>query len=73
MFIVLEIVFQHSNFEIVVICIEMQWQIRKPFLSDRLYVIIKSLPEISACFSRKICFRAFLQQIRYTMFAELQS
>ena len=51
---IFEIALQNANFEIinvVTICIEMQRQRKKLFLSDRLCVIIKSVSEISASFS----------------------
>ena len=63
MIIIFEFVPQNANFEIVnvvIICIQMQWQRKKPFLSDRVCVIIKSVSEISASFSNIPCFRAFL-------------
>ena len=56
-----EIALQDANFEIVNIlniCIEIQWQRKKLFLSDRVSVIIKSISEISACFSNILCFWA---------------
>ena len=54
MFSIFEIALQNSNFEIfnvVIICIEMQWQRKKLFLSDWVCVIIKSVSEITASFS----------------------
>ena len=63
MFSIFEIALQNANFEIVnvvTICIEMQWQWKKLFLSDRVFVIIKSVSEISACLSNILCFWAFL-------------
>ena len=51
---IFEIALQNANIEIVnvvIICIEMQWQRKKLFLSDRVCVIIKSVSEITACFS----------------------
>ena len=50
MFIIFEIAYQDANFEIVnvvSICIEMQWQRKKPFLSDKVCMIIKSVSDIS--------------------------
>ena len=55
---------QDANFEIsnvVTICIEMQWQRKKLFLSGRVCVIIKSVSEISACFANILCFWSFSQ------------
>ena len=50
MFCIFEIALQYANFELIVnvvtICIEMQWQRKKLFMSDRLCVIIKSVSEI---------------------------
>ena len=46
---ILDIVLQDANFEIVnvvTICIEIQWQRKKLFRSDRVYVIIKCVSEI---------------------------
>ena len=63
MFSIFEIDLQNANFEIVnvvIISIEMQWQRKKLFLSDRVCVIIKYVSEMSACFSDILCFRAFL-------------
>ena len=57
MFSIFEIALQNANFEIVnvvIICIEMQWQSKKLFLSDRVCVIIKSVSDISASFSNII-------------------
>ena len=54
MFSIFEIALQNANFKIVnvvIICIEMQWQRKKLFLSDRACVISKSVSEISAIFS----------------------
>ena len=54
MFSIFEIAFQDANFEIfdvVAICIEMQWQRKKLFPSDRVCVIIKSVSEVSARFT----------------------
>ena len=51
MFSIFEIGLQDANLEIVnvvTICIEMQWQMKRLFLSDRVCVIIKSVSEISA-------------------------
>ena len=62
-FSIFEIALQDANFEIVdvvTICNEMQWQKKNFFLSDRVCVIIKSVSEISACFSNILCFWAFL-------------
>ena len=53
MFSIFEIALQNANFKIVnvvIICIEMQWQRKKLFLSDRACVISKSVSEISAIF-----------------------
>ena len=63
MFSIYEIALQDANFEIVnveTICIEMQWQRKKLFLSDRVYAISKSVSEISACFSSILSFWASL-------------
>ena len=63
MFNIFEIALQDANFEIVnaaAICIEMLWQRKKLFLSDKVCVIINSVSNISACFSNILCFRAFL-------------
>ena len=60
---IFEIALQDTNFEIVnivTICIKMQWQRKKLFLSDRECVIIKSVSENSACFSNILCFRESL-------------
>ena len=60
---IFEIDLQDSNFEIanvVTICIEMQWQRKKLFLSEIVCVIIKSVSEISACLSNILCFWVFL-------------
>ena len=49
-----EIALQNTDFKtvnVVIICIEMQWQRKKLFLSDRVCVIIKSVSEITASFS----------------------
>ena len=43
------------------ICIEMQLQSKKLFLSDGVCVIIKSVYEISTCFSNILCFWEFLE------------
>ena len=54
---IFEIALQKANFEIVnvvIICIEMQCQRKKLFLSDRVRVNIKSVSEISACFIKYI-------------------
>ena len=62
MFSIYEIALQNANFEIVnvvTICIEMQWQKTRLFLSDRVCVIIKSVSEISTCFSNMLCFCEF--------------
>ena len=62
-FSIIEIALQNANIEIVdvvIICIELQWQRKKPFLSDTVCVIIKSVSEISACFSNILCLWAFL-------------
>ena len=53
-FSIFEIALQNANFNIVnfvIICIEMQWQRRSIFLSDRVCVIIKSVSENTASFS----------------------
>ena len=53
-FSIFEIALQNANLEIVnvvIICIEMQWQRKKLFMSNRVCVIIKSVSEISVCFS----------------------
>ena len=53
MFSIFEIALQNANFKIVnvvIICIEMQWQRKKLFLSYRVCVIIKSVSEITASF-----------------------
>ena len=53
-FSIFEIALQMQNFEIVnvvIICIEMQWQRKKLFQPDRVCVIIKSVSEITASFS----------------------
>ena len=50
MFSIFEITLQNANFEIVnvvIICIEVQWQRKKLFLSDGVCVIIISVSEIS--------------------------
>ena len=63
MFSIFEIALQNANFKIVnvaIICIEMQWQRKKLFLSNRVCVIIKSVYEISASFSNILCFWEFL-------------
>ena len=62
MFSVFEIALQDANFDIVdvvIICIEMQWQRKKHFVYDRVCVIIKSVSENSASFSNILCFWAF--------------
>ena len=62
-FSIFEIALQNANCKIVnvvIICIEMQWQRKKLFLSDRVCVIIKSVSEISASFSNILCFWALL-------------
>ena len=54
MFSIFEIAFHNANFEIVnvvIICIEVQWQRKKLFLSDGVCEIIKSVSEITASFS----------------------
>ena len=63
MFNFFEIAFQGAIYyiiDVVAICIEMQRQRKKLFLSDRACVIIKSVSDVSACFSNILCFRAFL-------------
>ena len=63
MFSIFEIALQDANFvivNVVTICIEMQWQRKKLFLSDRVCVIIKSVSEILACFSFILCFLEYL-------------
>ena len=63
MFSFFEIVFQDAKFEIVyvvTICIEMQWQRNKLFMSDRMCVIVKSASEISACFTNILSLWALL-------------
>ena len=63
MFSIFEIALREANFEIVnvvTICIEMQWQRKKLFLSDRVCVIIKPVSEIFACFSNILCLLPFL-------------
>ena len=58
MFSIFEITLQDENHKIVnivIICIEMQWQRKKLFLSDRVCVIIKSVSEITASFSNILC------------------
>ena len=60
---------QDANFEIVnvvIICIEMHWQRKKLFLSDRVCVIIKSISEMSAWFSNILWFWPFWQSIKCT-------
>ena len=50
----LKLPFKISNYKIiniVIICIEMQWQRKKLFQSDKVCVIIKSASEITAIFS----------------------
>ena len=57
-----EIALQNANekiLNVVIICIEMQWERMKIFLSDRVCVIIKSVSEITASFSNIKCFWAF--------------
>ena len=63
MFSIFEIALLDANVEIVnfvTFCIEMQWQRKKLFLSDKVCVIIKYVSEISASFSNILCFWAFL-------------
>ena len=55
-FSIFEIALQNANYMIVnfvIICIEMQWQRKKRFLSDRVCVIMKSVSVITASFSNK--------------------
>ena len=62
-FSIFEIAIKNANlliFNVVIICIEMQWQRKKLFLSDRVCVIIKSVSEATASFSNILCFWAFL-------------
>ena len=62
MFSIFEIALRNINFEIVnvvIICIEMQWQRKKFLLSDSVCVIIKSVSEITASFSNILCIWAF--------------
>ena len=62
-FSIFDIALQDANFEIVhvvIICIEMQRQRKKLFMSDRVCVIIKAVSEITASFSNVLCFWAFL-------------
>ena len=54
MFTIIEVAIQNANVKIVnvvTICIEMQWQRNKLFLSDRVCVIIKSVSENTDSFS----------------------
>ena len=62
-FSIFEIALQNANIKIinfVIICIEVQWQRKKLFLFDSVCVIIKSVSEITASFSKMLCFWAFL-------------
>ena len=59
---IFEIALQKANFEIVdvvIIGIEMQWQRKKLFVSDRVRVNIKSVSKNSAYFSNILCLWAF--------------
>ena len=56
---IFEYAHKNANFEIVdvvIICIEMQLQWKKLFLSDRVCVIIKAVSQNSASFSNILCF-----------------
>ena len=65
LFSIFEIALQNANSKIVnvvIICIELQWQRKKLFLSDRVCVINKSVSETTASFSNILCFWALLNE-----------
>ena len=61
---IFEIALEDADFvivNVVTICIEMQWQRKKFFPSDRVCVIIKYVSEIFARFTNILCFWHFWQ------------